>query len=166
MSELLHEARFTIALPLPTVKVWTSLTSDIDAWWPQSYRALEQKSRMQFSTDLSGRLEELGPDGQGVLWYCVQAVTPLRSLTLAGHIAPPFGGPALSLLRLTFSDLPDGTSTLEIHDSLVGRVNPAMVESGWRDIFAELEQHLSQFGENTAAGSSGAKIRKRDEAAP
>ncbi|MDX2220719.1 MAG: hypothetical protein SF172_16995 [Burkholderiales bacterium] len=143
MSELLHEARFTVALPLPSATAWPLLERDIDAWWPAMYRAVASPSRMRFSATLGGRLEELGANGEGVLWYVVQAVTPGQSITLAGHIAPPFGGPALSLLRLTLSDQPDGSSCLEIHDSIMGRIDPAMVESGWRDIFAGFAAHLA-----------------------
>ena len=142
MTELLHEARFTIALATPVDRAWDVLTNHVDLWWPRDYRAVEGQSQMLFEARLGGRLYEQGQGQDGVPWYTVQALAAPQSITMAGYVAPPFGGPALSLLRLHLSDQPDGSALLEVHDSIVGRANAKTVEAGWREIFAGLQARL------------------------
>lgn len=131
----LHEARFSLPLMVPRSVAWQRLGADIDQWWPAAYRAMHESSRMRLDLVLGGQLLEEAPDGNGVLWYTVQAINAPASLVLSGFIAPPFGGPALSLLRLSLTDQPAARCMLEIHDSLVGHADPASIEAGWRDIF-------------------------------
>lgn len=131
----LHEARFTLALGLPREQAWQRLAADIDAWWPAAYRASSAGSRMRLDVVPGGVLLEDAGQGNGVLWYTVQAVDAPSSLVLAGFIAPPFGGPALSLLRLAIAERDGGHCVLEVHDSLLGHADPAAVEAGWRDVF-------------------------------
>lgn len=143
MTNLINDVRFTIPLNTSAQHAWEILTDHVDAWWPQAYRAVAGGSRIELHATIGGHLHERGPSGNAVLWYTVQAVESGRALTFAGHVAPPFGGPALSLLRIALTDQDDGSALLEIHDSIVGRIDHASVESGWREIFAGLAAHLN-----------------------
>jgi hypothetical protein len=143
-SPLRHEARFTLLLGVAPEVAWRVLVDDIDTWWPPSYRAVSHPSNMRFNATLGGRLEEIGKGENGVLWYTVQAVEAPSSITLAGFIAPPFGGPALSLLRIALTAQPDGLAMLELHDSIVGHADSRTVEEGWREIFGGLVTHLAR----------------------
>jgi hypothetical protein len=134
-ATLLHDARFTLALSITPEKAWRVLIDDINAWWPRNYRAVAEPSLMRLDPALGGRLEEWSEEKRGVLWYTVQAIDTPHSMTLAGFIAPPFGGPALSLLRIGLRAQDNGLAVLDIHDSIVGAADRSQVESGWRDIF-------------------------------
>jgi len=58
---------------------------------------------MVFEVKPGGRLYEDAGGGNGLVWYQVIALDAPNSISLAGFIAPPFGGPATSLLRIVFS---------------------------------------------------------------
>jgi hypothetical protein len=128
------EVRFTLPLALPPAGAWERLRSEIDHWWPADYRVLPG-SRMQLDARPGGGLRELAAGDDGVLWYTVQAVSAPRWIMLAGPIGPPFGGPALSLLRLELREV-GGGSELDLHDAILGRADAAAVEAGWRAILA------------------------------
>lgn len=127
------EVRFTLPLSRDEGDVWRRLVDGIDAWWPRDYRVFPE-GRMQLDPRPGGALRETAHGDDGVLWYTVQAVHTGQWLVLAGHIAPPFGGPALSLLRLTLANDAAGRGEIEVHDSILGRADAAAVEAGWRAI--------------------------------
>jgi hypothetical protein len=139
-----QEARFTLALGLPREQAWRRLAADIDQWWPAAYRVSAAGSCMRLGAVPGGALLEDAGQGNGVLWYTVQAVDAPASMVLAGFIAPPFGGPALSLLRLSITERDGGHCVLEVHDSLLGHADAAAVEAGWRDIFGNFAWHVTQ----------------------
>jgi hypothetical protein len=129
------EARFTLPVSLPRAEAWQRLCADINLWWPAGYRATSQHGAMRLDAVPGGLLLEDGGAGNGVLWYTVQAVDAPLSMVLSGFIAPPYGGPALSLLRLSLTELDATHCLLEIHDSVMGRADAETIEAGWRDIF-------------------------------
>lgn len=128
------EVRFTLPLAQAPAAAWQRLVADIDQWWPADYRVLPG-SRMQLDLRPGGGLCERGAGDDGVLWYTVQAIHAPHWLVLSGFIAPPWGGPAVSLLRLSVVE-GDGGAELELHDAILGRADAAAVEAGWRAIFA------------------------------
>ena len=75
----------------------------------------------------------------GLLWQQIQSIVPNESLHLTGQLAPPFGGPATSLLRLALEG--DGDSTiLKVTDCLFGNVDEATrgnIEVGWRRLYGD-----------------------------
>lgn len=101
---------------------------------------------MRFDASLNGGIFEESRSGNGIVWYRIIALDVPSSVTLAGFIAPPWGGPATSLLRLAIEPAGDQKSTLEIHDSILGNANPADVEAGWRAIFGGFIQKLASSG--------------------
>lgn len=127
------EVRFTLPLARRADAAWQRLVRDIDAWWPADYRVLPG-SRMTLEARPGGALLETAAGGDGVLWYTVQAAQAGHWLVLAGHIAPPWGGPALSLLRFDVRAGTSGDAEIEVFDSILGRADPAAVEAGWRAI--------------------------------
>ena len=71
--------------------------------------------------------------------------TPGESLHLVGHIAPQWGGPATTMLRVALEDDGQGTR-LRIADALFGNVTgdgAASLEAGWRALFGDgLKAHV------------------------
>lgn len=127
------EVRFTLPLARAADAAWARLVHDIDGWWPRDYRVLPG-SRMTLDARPGGALLEAGTGSDGVLWYTVQAALAGQWLVLAGHIAPPWGGPALTLLRFDLRANATGDAEIEVLDTILGRADPAAVEAGWRAI--------------------------------
>jgi hypothetical protein len=89
-----------------------------------------------FELKPGGRLYEDAGDGNGLVWYHVIALDAPNSITLSGFIAPPFGGPATSLLRVAFSARGKSATVMDIIDSSFGCVgDPKATAEGWRLIF-------------------------------
>ena len=87
----------------------------------------------------------------GLLWYTVIAIEPPVSMTLAGHLAPPYGGPATSLMRLSLAPAGPNRTRLSVTDSVFGRLGPGSkktIEAGWRQLFGIA---LKEFLEKPAA---------------
>ena len=121
-------------------RVWEALFQRPDAWWPSGHRALGPDSVMHFEPRIGAALRE-EKDGQGLAWYSVMAIEPLRSVDLVGHLAARYGGPATSLLHLELvAGEQDGSSRLKLTDSIYGRIGPAFqasTASGWQSIIGE-----------------------------
>jgi uncharacterized protein YndB with AHSA1/START domain len=141
----------TVAIEFPIAappeRLWSALVKDTAKWWPVEHRICGPGSRMTFEPRPGGRLFEEGADGAGLLWYTVLAITPGESVTLVGHIAPPWGGPATSLLRLAVEARGDG-SMLSVTDSLFGSVDEkfaASTNEGRRAILGDaLNRHVER----------------------
>ena len=92
---------------------------------------------------IGGRLYEDTGNGTGLIWFEVQSFTPGKSMHLYGHISPPFGGPATSLLFLEV--IPEGeTSVLEITNAIFGVLpDREQIEGGWSYLFnSGLKKHI------------------------
>ena len=77
------------------------------AWWPAEHRLYGPGSTMSFEPRLGAALrEEKG--GQGLVWYSVTALDPLRSVDMIGHLAARFSGPATPLLHIEIMPAADG----------------------------------------------------------
>jgi DNA-binding transcriptional ArsR family regulator len=121
----------------PVQKVWEALFSAPGSWWPGEHRLYGADSTMSFEPSLGAQLrEEKG--GQGLVWYSVTALDPLRSVDMIGHLAARFGGPATSLLHIEIAPgAEEGTSLLKLTDSVFGRIGPGMrasLSEGWQGI--------------------------------
>jgi DNA-binding transcriptional ArsR family regulator len=121
----------------PVQKVWEALFAAPGSWWPVEHRLYGAGSTMSFEPSLGAQLrEEKG--GQGLVWYSVTALDPLRSVDLIGHLAARFGGPATSLLHIEIAPgAEEGTSLLKLTDSVFGRIGPGMrasLSEGWQGI--------------------------------
>lgn len=129
-----HRLNLEIAKPQPVV--WKGFTRDIHLWWPKDFYATESPRRMVFEVKPGGRLYEDAGDGNGLIWYSVIAVDAPNAITMSGFIAPPFGGPATSLLRVAFSAQGKSATVMEVTDSTFGCLgDPGTTEEGWRMLF-------------------------------
>ncbi len=131
--------RVELSIPIeaPIERVWRGLTEQVDLWWPRDFFASRDPLRMRFDANLGGCLYEEGPNGGGVIWYTVIAITPGRSVDLAGHLTAAFGGPSQTILRLALSEQGEHT-VLDLTDSVLGNVGErtaATNEEGWRALF-------------------------------
>jgi uncharacterized protein YndB with AHSA1/START domain len=134
ISSVTH--RLTLEIPKPQAAVWKAFTGDIHSWWPKDFYATESPKRIVFEVKPGGRLYEDAGDGNGLVWYHVIALDAPNSVSLSGFIAPPFGGPATSLLRVAFSAQGKSATLMEVTDSTFGRLgDPSATEEGWRMLF-------------------------------
>lgn len=128
--------RLTLEIAKPHPAVWKAFTAEIQHWWPKDFYATESPQRMVFEVKPGGRLYEDAGNGNGLVWYQVIAVSAPNSITMSGFIAPPFGGPATSLLNVTFSPKGKAATAMEVTDSTFGRLgDPGATEEGWRLLF-------------------------------
>ena len=118
--------------------VWTALVEKIDRWWPKGFYALENTEKFTFEPRLGGRMYEDAGNGAGILWYTVVGFDPPSNMSLAGHLVPPFAGPATTFLRLHLSQTGFRKTTLKITDSVFGVVGESAADSmrdGWKEVF-------------------------------
>ena len=128
--------RLTLEIAKPHGAVWKAFTRDIHSWWPKDFYATESPKRIVFEVKPGGRLYEDAGDGNGLVWYHVIALDAPNSVSLSGFIAPPFGGPATSLLRVAFSPQGKAATVMEVTDSTFGCLaDPGATEEGWRMLF-------------------------------
>ena len=148
-TEAVHMGRFELEVQLKTTpeRAWRGLVEEIDAWWLPDFRAVGEKSTVRLDLRPGGGLIETGPDGTELVWYQVQMVRPGRDLYLVGHTAPDWGGPAISMLKLSLRPR-ENECILTISDALIGRTSDRQLESlleGWRTLFGGgLKAHLER----------------------
>ncbi len=147
MSQVADVGLVRVDLKIPieasAARVWASLVDDTDAWWLEDYRAVPG-GRLTLEAFAGGRLVEETGDKAGILWGQVIAITPGESLNLSAQLAPPYAGPATSLLHLKIVADGEERSVLEVSDSIFGLVTEktaGAVESGWRALFGGLKSH-------------------------
>jgi len=129
------QVELQIRIAAPQGRVWKALVSEVTKWWPKDFYASGDAKRFVIEARLGGRVYEDAGNGQGLVWYSVLGVEKPNFLLLAGFLAPPFAGPATSLLRLALS-APSKTETLlEITDAAFGCVADCNTAEGWGQIF-------------------------------
>jgi len=136
-SAHIFQYNFDIVINRRVEDVWPQLFGGIDAWWPKEYRALGENSQMSFGEAVGSLLLETGEKGEALEWYRTQMIVPGQSLYLVGSLAPDWGGPTTSMLKLMFNNT-DSSCVLNVSDALLGNVSEASAksaESGWVDIF-------------------------------
>ena len=126
-------------------RVWTAIASEASVWWPMDFVTSERTKRFVIEPTLGGRVFEDFGEGEGLVWYTVIGVDAGRDLILAGHLLPPFGGPAMTALRLTLSAKGGGT-LLRVRDDRIGVLGGDPPTEGWRLVF---ENGLRQFLESS-----------------
>lgn len=130
---------FDVPINRNAADVWALMTDEIDLWWMPDFRALGEGSRVTLDAKIGGLLTEQTPDGGFLEWYRVQMCAPGASLHMVGYLAPDWGGPTVSMLKLGIGG--SGSScTLTVADALVGNVSKASADSakgGWRTLFGD-----------------------------
>ena len=146
-SASIFKYQFDIAINQPASRVWTVMFEQINEWWMSDFRALGSDSVMSLEAKTGATLLENGADGSSLEWYRVQMCIPGKSLYLVGYMAPDWGGPTTSMLKLSVAE-DGGNCVLTVSDALVGKVNEAAAKSaqnGWLELFGS---GLKQFTEN------------------
>lgn len=146
------QSELEVLINAPQKKVWDALTKNIHRWWPKEFFAMPQSKKFVLEAKLGGRMyETAGPNG-GVIWGTVIALEPLRFINIAGYLAPPFAGPALTLFRLSLESKGKNITALKVSDSIIGSVTDqtqSATEEGWKFLFAD---KLKSFAEKNSKG--------------
>jgi uncharacterized protein YndB with AHSA1/START domain len=136
------ELEITIHAPLP--QVWHALVHEIGLWWRQDFYCAGGK-RFAMEPRVGGRVYEDDGSGGGLLWYTVHIMTAPRLLQLIGHLSPPWGGPAVSLIRIELVEQ-DKSTVLRLTDHCFGVVSAKLkrnLHEGWTLLMADaLKSHL------------------------
>jgi uncharacterized protein YndB with AHSA1/START domain len=128
-------------------RTWSALL-ELAGWWPPCW---PDGARLVFEPRVGGRLgttfapgsDQRFPDGEaGSLWGVVAELHPGRELAVDGTMG--MRGPVVGRWRMTLE--PDGPATgLTVEHRVLGQVSEddrAGYSDGWRNVFANLEQHL------------------------
>ncbi|MCA8986129.1 MAG: SRPBCC domain-containing protein [Planctomycetaceae bacterium] len=128
-------------------RVWKAIANESSAWWPREFVTSKRTQRFVIEPVLGGRAFEDFGSGDGLVWYTVIGVDASRELIMAGHLLPPFGGPATTALRITLTAQRDGT-LVKIRDDRFGVLGGDSPVEGWRIVF---ESGLRDYLESTIA---------------
>lgn len=133
--------RYELEIPIsaPRAAVWEALTREIDAWWLPGFRMTGPDAVVSLDAEAGGVLIERRPNGASLLWYQVLMCEPGAALHMVGHIGPDWGGPAMSMLKLTLED-DAGGCILRVGDAIVGAAGGATADSlkaGWTELFSD-----------------------------
>ncbi len=131
--------QFEVPIQRSASDIWSLMIDQIDDWWMSDFRALGEGSKVSLSAETGGQLIEIGADGSSLEWYRVQMVSPGKLLYLVGHMAPDWGGPTTSMLKLAVEDRDEG-GALIVSDALFGNVTESSAgsaEGGWKTLFGD-----------------------------
>jgi len=137
---------FEVEIARPPAELWTVMTENIDVWWMNDFRALGEDSTVSLSPKTGGLLLEETTGGASLEWYRVQMCAPGTALYLVGFMAPDWGGPTLSMLKLSVEARNQG-SVLIVSDALTGNVTEASANSaasGWKKLFGDGLKNYAQ----------------------
>jgi len=130
-----------IEINAPCERVWKAIVEETNLWWLPDFHMVAPDSIVTFDTSPGGRgLVETLENGGGLLWYSVQFCLPDQFMIyLVGHIAPDWGGPSTSNLKLAV-EASDSGSVLRVTDAQHGNVDETSIESlssGWKQLFTD-----------------------------
>lgn len=131
--------QFELPINRSASDIWSIMINRIDDWWMSDFRALGEGSIVTLNAVVGGQLIETGADGSALEWYRVQMVSPGKALYLVGYMAPDWGGPTTSMLKLSVEDR-DQASVLNVSDALMGNVTEKTASSakdGWKMLFGD-----------------------------
>jgi hypothetical protein len=126
----------SVAISAPLSEVWRYLIEDIALWWPPQFYTSDKTKGVLLEPFPGGRFYEDYGDHGGLLWYRVVAIEKESSLSLSGQLLPPFGGPAITSLRLSLKRASTGV-ILTITDSIVGAIRGYDPIDDWQLVFKE-----------------------------
>ncbi len=131
--------QFEVLIRQKATDIWPLMTNKINSWWPTDFRALGEGSTMSLEAKAGGQLIEFTADNASLEWYRVQMVLPGNTLYLTGYMAPDWGGPTTSMLKLTVEDRDSGAALI-VTDALLGNVteeSASEAEGGWKTVFGD-----------------------------
>ena len=130
-----------IPIDAPPSKVWKAIFEETDRWWLADFRVAGPDSKVTFDPTPGGKgLIETTTDGGGLQWFATQMYMPAEfKIYVVGHIAPEWGGPTTSNLKLSLVETESGC-TLNILDARHGNVDEKQAQSyadGWKQLFTD-----------------------------
>lgn len=136
-------------------RVWQAIIEETNFWWLPDFHMVGAGSKVSFDPTPGGKglVEEL-EGGGGLLWYSVHYHLPQQhTIYLVGHVAPDWGGPSTSNLKLAVEASETG-SILKVTDAQFGNVSQSNLQSlseGWAQLFTDglkafVEQGTRQDG--------------------
>lgn len=144
----IFQYHFALQIKQSAEQVWDIMFKQIDHWWMKEFRALSENSTMHFDCNANGTLTEVGVNGETLEWYRMQMCIPGESVHLVGNLAPDWGGPTTSMLKLALQ--PDGDHCrLIVTDALLGNVTLSKAQSaqrGWQELF---EKGLKDYAQRS-----------------
>jgi uncharacterized protein YndB with AHSA1/START domain len=122
-------------------RVWTAIIEETNCWWLPDFHMVGADSIVTFDPTPGGKgMVENLEGGGGLLWYAVHYHDPKHfTIYLVGHIAPDWGGPSTSNLKLSLEESENGC-TLKVADAQYGNVSQQSVQSlvdGWGQLFSK-----------------------------
>lgn len=140
-SAACHQYELEIAIEASRERVWKALFEETNFWWLPDFHVAGPDSTVTFDPNPGGRgLIEVTADGGGLLWYSVQMIMPTQfKVYLVGHVAPEWGGPTTSSLRLAILENDSGC-ILQVTDARHGNVDEKHIASnqdGWTQLFSD-----------------------------
>ena len=138
-----------IAINASCERVWKAMFDEVNFWWLPDFHMVGPGSVVTFDPTPGGKgmIEEL-EGGGGLAWFSVHYHLPQQfTIYLVGHIAPDWGGPATSNLKLALESTDTGC-ILKVTDAHHGNVSDQTIQSlstGWTQLFTE---GLKEFVEN------------------
>lgn len=138
-----------IKIQAPAERVWRAIIEETNFWWLPDFHMVDAGSTVTFDPCPGGAgIVESSDDGGSLLWYSVQYYLPAQfTIYLVGNIAPDWGGPSTSHLKLSLAANETGCA-LKVTDAQHGNVSESSARSlaeGWTQLFTE---GLKAFVEN------------------
>jgi len=131
--------RIDVPIDRPVETAWSRMTKDINEWWMNDFRMFGEDSFVSLNAQAGGALVEQSKSGDSLEWYRVQMCQQGKSLFLNGYLAPDWGGPTLSMLKLALQPQ-DASCILTVTDVLMGNVSERSAmnaEDGWTTLFRD-----------------------------
>lgn len=149
-----HQYELEIQIAASRERVWKAIFEEANFWWLPDFHVAGSDSKVTFDPNPGGQgLLETAPDGSALLWYSVQMYLPVQyKIYLTGHVAPEWGGPTTSMLKLALVEDEDGGCTLQVTDARHGHVDDQQIKSyedGWAQLFTD---GLKKFVETGSIG--------------
>lgn len=121
--------------------VWNAIFEHTNKWWLPDFHVAGHDSVVSFDPVAGGRgLIEETPTGDSLLWYSVHMYQPsVHKVYLIGHVAPEWGGPTTSSLKLAV-EKNDSGCILKVTDARHGNVDEQSLQSysdGWKQLFTD-----------------------------
>jgi DNA-binding transcriptional ArsR family regulator len=120
-------------------RVWKALLEETTHWWRRDFCVSPDAKAFRIEPRVGGRMFEDWGNDAGVLWGTVLVLDPLSTLELLCHTTPRFGGPRMSMLRLSLTTRGDAT-VLTVFDTVMGRTDDRTaghLDEGWRALFGD-----------------------------
>ena len=142
-----------LTIDAPKDHVYNVMVNRLTDWWPRDFLGLPDAEKIQFEPWAGGRLFESTPDGRSLLWGTVVAVTPGSSLEVVGHMTSSYGGPSVTMWKLSVAEAEDGKTAFRMNDSIIGHFPPETEENmnqGWNYLFGALKEFCEKSVPATA----------------